>query len=85
MDAQLIIGILSSLGVGGLLKTMLDAWVRGRRDAARARGLTPDARAEAAYYAEELAALRERALAAGMTPEELGPRPAWTPTSDDDD
>ena len=85
MDAQLIIGILSSLGVGALLKMMVEAWIKGRRDAARARGLTPDARAEAAFYAEHLAALRERALAAGMTPEELGPRPVWTPTSDDDD
>lgn len=79
MDTQLVIGILSSLGVGGLLKAMVDAWLRGRRDRARALGLTPDARAEAAYYAEELAALRERALAAGMTPEDIGPRPVWSP------
>lgn len=84
MDTQLVIGILSSLGAGGLLKAALDAWIRGRQDRARALGLTPDARAEAAFYAEQLAALRERALAAGMAPEELGPRPVWSPPASTD-
>ena len=80
---QLIIGLVSSLGLGALLKTAFEAWVRGRRDRARARGETPDARAEAAFYAEHLSALRERCLAAGMTPEDIGPRPVWIRPDDE--
>ncbi|WP_404465259.1 hypothetical protein LG274_02735 [Micrococcus antarcticus] len=76
---EAIVAIISALGVGGLLSKIVDAWVKARADAARARGETPDARAEAAFYAEQLATLRERCLAAGMSPEDVGPRPVWTP------
>ena len=82
---QLIIGLVSSLGLGALLKTIVEAWLRGRRERAQARGETPDARAEAAFYAEHLSSLRERCLAAGMTPEEIGPRPVWIPPRDEDE
>lgn len=82
---QLIIGLVSSLGLGALLKTMLEAWIRGRRERAQARGETPDARDEAAFYAEHLSALREKCLAMGMGPEDIGPRPVWNPPSDEDE
>lgn len=84
MTLEQLLQIGTFLGLGGLGKTIIDLIVDGWRDTRRARGLHLDAldqaRAESAWYAEQLQRTRELYLRSGGDPAQLGPIRYQPPT-----
>ena len=73
--------ILGALGVGGVLKGIIDIVGQGQKESRQAKGLSRDdlerAEAEAAYWSEKVQETRELYLREGGDPEKLGPPPRF--------
>lgn len=78
LSPEMVVSILTALGAGGILSKIVDAWIAGRRERTRAND-PQDALNQAAFWAEQYAALREKCLEAGMSLSDLGPRPRFDP------